>query len=179
MKTTNVIGLIGKKRAGKDTVFRILQEFKGKLQIARIAFADALKEEMAKACQVPVQTIEENKEVFRLGLQWYGTEFRRQLYGDNYWIDRAAEKFSNLRYCDPQPETVVFTDVRFPNEVEFVRSLGGEIWRVNRTAVDNAGDGHASEMAWREVVPDLTLTNNGTFREFAEAVIASYLGHFK
>jgi hypothetical protein len=39
---------------------------------------------------------------------------------------------------------VVVTDVRFPNEVDAIRALGGKVIRINRGSAE-LSDGHASE----------------------------------
>lgn len=122
-----VIGLSGYKQAGKDTVFLALSEYYQ--DVRRLAFADPLKEELAAACGVTKEEIEKEKERYRLGLQWWGTEFRRG-QSPHYWIDQARIQY--LRAIKKRPTAVVFTDCRFPNEVELIKELGGKMWRIER-----------------------------------------------
>jgi len=52
-------------------------------------------------------------------LQWYGTEFRRTFFGQDYWLRRLK------RTIDLSPaDRFVICDVRFPNEVDFIRQMG-------------------------------------------------------
>lgn len=168
-----VLGLIGKKRSGKDTVFAILNE---NPEVYRIAFADALKQELARACDLSVEFLEMHKEAFRLGLQWWGSEFRRGLFTDSYWLDRARDRFNHCLLGNPN--LIVFTDVRFPNEVEFVRHLGGKLWRICRESVETSGDKHASETALDEFIPDRAIHNNGTIEDLDRMVQQAFKEDF-
>lgn len=93
-------------------------------------------------------------------LQLWGTEFRRDS-DPQYWIDRERESL-------PQDGNFVYTDVRFPNEYEMVRSLGGLVFRVERDGVK--GNGHVSESYWPTFAHDGAIQNNGTVAEFHDAV---------
>src|SRR6185369_9164711 len=108
-----VIGISGKKQSGKDTLAKHIANL-STLPVTRLAFADALKEEVAKACGVAVQFVELNKEDFRPMLQWWGTDFRRKFNGDNYWVNKLLLKLNE--YGNDKPEIVVIPDVRFQSE---------------------------------------------------------------
>lgn len=151
-----VIGLSGKKLSGKDTVFMLLKESMINLTIERVAFADALKQEVAELLKVDVATIEQQKSRFRGILQWYGTDWRRA-DDENYWIKRAQEKINALAGTS---DVVVVTDVRFPNEAELVRSNDGLLVRINRQGPST--DTHSSETAMDGYTPDLVIDNTGT-----------------
>lgn len=149
-----IVGVSGRKRTGKDTACERFVEFGSYmgLMVRRFAFADALKEEVAKACGVTVEFIEEHKAEFRPILQWWGTDFRRRFFGDDYWIRRMEQKLEDTECC-----VAIVTDVRFPNEAEAIQAWGGVLLRVNRKAVYD-GDAHASEAAldgwdrWDDVI---------------------------
>jgi len=66
---------------------------------------------------------------------------------------------------------VVIDDVRFPNEAEMIRRLGGELWLVDRPNVVYEGD-HASEGALADVVPDAVINNSGSLEQLREVVAA-------
>lgn len=171
-RSGNIIGLVGTAGAGKDTFFRAL-DLVG-VACHRFAFADALKLEVADLLNVSVNTIEADKPRYRGLLQWWGTEWRRGGWGEEYWLDRLAEQIDGY---DPK-RLAVITDVRFENEVEFVRSRGGNIIRIHR--VETGGDGlthaaiaHASEQTLRGYTADLTVTNPGDdFGAFLPVVAA-------
>jgi len=165
-----LLGLSGRKRSGKDTVCQIITRH---ANAVRLAFADSLKEELAAACGVPVRLIDEQKERFRPGLQWWGTEFRRHDDG-YYWLHKAAQALQNMR---PRADLVVFTDVRYPNEAAFIQENHGFLWRVERPCFVRDGDNHPSETAldafpyWNE-----TIRNDGTLASLETEVLAAMRG---
>jgi len=52
--------------------------------------------------------------------QYWGTEFRRKLFSENYWVDRLAEKIATS-----DADIILIPDTRFKNEVQLVKELGG------------------------------------------------------
>lgn len=136
-----IIGLIGLKQSGKDTVCQFIGEL---APVTRLAFADGIKEEVADALGVPVEFVESNKQKLRGLLQHWGTECRRDLFDRDYWVKQLAAKLPHVR-----TPTVVVTDVRFANEAHVLAGMGARLIRVQR---GNSGpDGHASE-AWADSV---------------------------
>lgn len=162
-----LIGITGFAGAGKDTVGRILTESGFK----RFAFADALRDEVAAAlgagdypmpallsrlaveafCLAPVDEVHAKPTTIRMRalLQEWGTEFRRAQDPD-YWSRLVTEKMAGeVRAC--------ITDVRFPDEAEFVRARGGVVWRVNRPGYGPSA--HASERLSFDA--DYAIDNSG------------------
>ena len=149
-----VIGMSGKMRSGKDwlTDHGILQHGFLPLPLANhfkvsVAAKDALRVDDQT---VPVdikQLWETGKDLaHRTGLQQEGTELGRNVYGEAIWV-RAAEAW--MYYFALKGITkFVITDVRFPNEVEWVRSLGGKVYRVTgRGGATDPTAEHISEKA--------------------------------
>lgn len=134
-----IIGISGKKQAGKDTLCNLLIEW-ADVPSARIAFADALKEEVAKACGVPKAMIDVQKNLYRPILQWWGTEFRR---GQNkqYWVDKAVQRIDEA--VKSGKELVVITDVRFLSEAAILADMGAHLIRISRPS--QVQDNHPSE----------------------------------
>lgn len=62
-------------------------------------------------------------------LQWWGTEYRRNVDPD-YWIKRLTERLE-----EEKPEIALITDMRFPNEFQFVLQYG-ETVKVERLNPD-------------------------------------------
>ena len=150
-----LIGLWGYARAGKDTVGGILVERFG---FTRVAFADTLRM-FALAVNPYVSGVtnghgprrlswwvaekgwegaKEHPEVRRL-LQVIGTEAGRNIIGENVWVDAA---FKSL---DPNG-SYVFTDMRFPNEMQAIKDRGGKTWKIRRPGYGPV-NGHISETA--------------------------------
>lgn len=96
-------------------------------------------------------------------LQYIGTEGFRQSVSDGYWLLVFNKSIDNL-------EKVIVTDMRFPNEREFVKKLGGRVIRVRRPG--KGGNTHASENGLGEDSEyDLVLENNGSIVELHEQVM--------
>ena len=163
-----VIGLAGKKQSGKDTVYEIARKQLPKLRVGRAAFADPLKAEVAHVTQMNVNFIEANKDKLRLLLQAWGADFRRQFYGQDYWVNAMRHV---LRDADQHADVLFITDLRYENEAAFVHELGGVVVRVDR---DNGGDDtHSSETVMDGYDGyDHAIDNSGDKGQLADAVAA-------
>ncbi len=160
-----IFGLAGKKQAGKDTLFSVARDLVDG-QAARVAFGDPLKAEVAKATQMPTAYIEANKAQFRTILQWWGTEFRRHYFGADYWIKQMAEE---VRVMQRVVDVLFITDVRFPNEADWVRSQSGVMVRVERDT--GHSDNHSTETEMDSYKHyDYTIENNASINELAVPV---------
>lgn len=157
-----IIGLSGRKRSGKDTVCEIIQKVCRNAK--RFAFADALKRELSDATKVPIDTIEKEKDRFRMGLQWWGTELRRA-QDEEYWVKQLIQSIRTSD-CD----VAVVTDCRFPNEAETVRSMGGNVIRIERSGP--SGDCHPSETMMDNYQFDYVICNRGTMEDLEHEVCA-------
>lgn len=106
-----------------------------------------------------------NPEVRKL-LQRIGTGARSVL-GDYVWVGAAAHK---MRAALDGGKSVVFTDVRFPNEVSLVRGYGGHIVRITRPGVGPV-NGHISETAIDDIEPDHVIVNDSTEEELQAKLV--------
>ena len=186
-----LIGLIGKKRSGKDSIAAPLIDEYG---YARVAFADPLKRAALKANPIvgPAPTdglgviyrplsefVEElGWEVakdtvpgVRSFLQTLGEAIRDE--DEGFWLRKG------LVPIDARTTPVVVTDCRFPNEADNIRARGGYIIRVIRPGLPSDGDTHTSETALDDYDEDMTLVNDGTLDELQEATreIAAFIAH--
>ena len=100
-------------------------------------------------------------------LQWWGTEFRRRLHDDLYWINKVDDKIEEIKHEVPG---VAIPDTRFRNEAAYVRNMdGGALWKVQRDKpLEDTGrdPNHISEIDldnWSEW--DTTINNNGGLDE--------------
>lgn len=133
-----LIGIAGKKGSGKDEVFRCIKHRFPDSH--REAFADALKDEVCFAMHVTREYLELHKSNFRLILQGWGTDYRRKLHGNDYWI-RAWKR----RVVNSSAEVVVVPDVRFLNEARLIHDSGGYLFKVIRPGYSEGDDTHPSE----------------------------------
>lgn len=161
-----LIGLTGYARSGKDTVANVLVERFG---YERIGFADAIREflfqlnpilhdgyrlsEVVK--QFSWEVAKGRDEVRRL-LQVTGMA-AREMFGEDFWIQQAFKKLDVTK-------KVVFTDVRFTNEAESIKLLGGQVWRIERPGVQ-AINSHLSESSMDNYTPDQLIVNSGSMQD--------------
>lgn len=162
-----ILGISGKKESGKSTVAEIIKSIYADVYWRSkptyiIAFADSLKIEVADACKVTIEDINQEKKIFRIILQWWGTDFRRNLYGDDYWLLKFANTIKSL----PTNSLVIVPDVRFHNEYEMLRKAKAKLWRVVRHNLSGApNDTHKSETELDDFKFDEIIYNNGTLEE--------------
>lgn len=159
-----ILGIAGKKESGKTTLASLIKEAYSDAVI--VNFADALKEEVAKACGITVDFLETHKKDFRPLLQWWGTGFRRKFDGDYYWINRWWERIHSI---SPRPKLVITADVRFKNEADQIRKLKEPVIRINRTM--HREDSHASEIELDDYQFDLVIQNDGTLDDLRRVVL--------
>lgn len=168
-----VVGLIGKKRSGKDTFAQGLIA-RG---ATRFAFADPLKEAALELNPLigpvalpgelaPIRDVRLADAVDRLG--WEGAkeipEVRRTLQQFGIGIRAIDEAFwvrVTLTRAVVHDGPAVITDVRFPNEAKAIADVGGILVRIDRPGLAST-DTHISETALDGYPADLTVTNSGT-----------------
>lgn len=92
-------------------------------------------------------------------LQWWGTEYRRAQQ-PSYWVQRLQAKVQELQAAGISH--VLVTDVRFADEADCIRAMGGQIWRIHRPNLQTQGTGHVSEVTGQEFAPEATITNEST-----------------
>ena len=196
-----IIGTIGFIGCGKGTVADILVEKHG---FVKLSFADAVKDATAAIFGWQRSLLEgdteESREFRETRDEWWsektgkhitprymlqimGTEAGRDVFHKDIWVyalERKMEMYQN----------VVIADVRFPNEIEWMRSKGGFAVRVSRgpdpewyeTAVRANKEQntdlmvdypiHYSEWAWAGQIMDYQLDNNGSI-----SMLEADIGH--
>lgn len=99
-------------------------------------------------------------------LQTLGTEWGRGCIDPNVWTRIWRSK---VRSALAAGHSVVADDLRFHEEYECVRSLGGRIWRVTRPGNRSAAT-HASDSVLCDRRFDAVFVNNGTFEELHRSI---------
>jgi hypothetical protein len=151
-----IIGIAGKMHSGKDTLCDIIRN-ECAVKTVRIAFADALKLEVARATGTTVDYINIHKPQFRTVLQWWGSDFRRKDDVD-YWIKQTWQAIVNL---PDDVQLVIIPDVRFKNEAEAIKKVGGLVFNIKRNT--NMHSTHISECDLNDYTQyDETIDNNST-----------------
>jgi hypothetical protein len=167
-----IIGLSGWAQSGKDSTAELLCLNYG---YERRAFADPMRHALT-IINPRLDSItrvsdyvddygwdiaKKNPEVRRL-LQVIGTDFGRRMLGEDVWVKMTMR---DLRITD----RVVISDVRFPNEAEAIKSLGGTVWRINRHN-HSAVNGHTSEHAMDNYMFNHVIYNDGTLDDLSDEV---------
>lgn len=94
-------------------------------------------------------------------LQTLGTQWGRDCINQNIWLDCMKYRIEK-----EQSYGVVIDDVRFLNEAEMIKDMGGEMWKIIRPSVVNK-ETHVSEGGldnWDGF--DRVIENTGTIQEF-------------
>lgn len=160
------IGISGWARAGKDTIADHMVEQHGYLKMSLASpMKDALyaldpritvNEVQSTSLRIGIdiygwEGIKERSPHIRGLLQRLGTEVGREQWGEDFWVDMALDRI-------PDGAKVVFADVRFPNEANAIKELGGEVWRVERIN-SGAANEHISEHALDDYTFDHKILN--------------------
>lgn len=123
----------------------------------------------------------------RFALQTLGTDWGRRCL-PNVWIDyalrMAAQVLEEDWKYDPEIGThgvktgskgVVISDVRFRNEVDAVKKVGGRVWLITRQGAGLTGKAaqHRSEQEMNEISREsfeYTIANEGTLENLRDTV---------
>jgi len=196
-----IIGICGLIGSGKGTVADVLVD----QGFTKVSFADKLKDGVSTIFGWDRAMLEgdtdesrqwrEQRDDFwsaetemevtpRLVLQLFGTDCLRNGFHDGVWVSLLKKHMLD------NPGNYVIPDVRFRNEQNMIRKLGGEIWRIQRgdipewygcAMLDNttgsdlmeAYDVHPSEYKWIDMNNkfDITLYNEGTIEDLRQLVL--------
>lgn len=192
-----IVGLVGFINSGKGTVANLLST---DYNFTQDSFAASLKDACAAIFDWPRHLLEgdtkesrEWREVPdawwseklgienfspRLALQLIGTDALRNNFNQDLWFLTLANRVRKAN------GNVVVSDVRFPNEIKFIRDNGGVIIRINRGVLPvwyetallaNKGNSlakdvmtktyssaHFSEWAWIGTKEDFEINNDST-----------------
>jgi hypothetical protein len=198
-----IIGICGLIGSGKGTVADILVE----QGFTKVSFADKLKDGVATIFGWDRALLEgdtdesrewrEQADDFwteetgrtitpRIVLQEFGTECMRDGFDNGVWVSLLK------KHMIDNPGNYVVPDVRFRNEQDMIRKLGGKVWQVKRgkdpewftraifdnnnpetSSLMNGFDIHESEYKWIDVNTkfDSILHNNSTLDDLKSLVL--------
>ena len=189
-----IIGICGLIGSGKGTVADILVD----QGFTKVSFADKLKDGVSTIFGWDRAMLEgdtdesrqwrEQRDDFwsnetqmevtpRLVLQLFGTDCMRDGFYDGVWVSLLKKHMLD------NPGNYVVPDVRFENEIEMIRSIGGEVWEVKRgpdpewlVKYEATGvapkDIHSSEWRWIKSAKDEVIVNDGTLNDLNRLVLS-------
>ena len=209
-----IILISGKTQSGKNTVASFIEVLcKDSHKIAPMYYAQALKSMVAKfssyilECKPTLSYLDFEKEevkkrvipyrfntnkcTYRKLLQFFGTEFMRNIFSDTIWVDIVIEDISDcIRYSDI--DMVLITDTRFRNEISRVKKVLGNTCDIITLRVERPKakfkiksfkdlvtvikkvfkfkKEHISETALDKYKFDCVIVNDGTKKELKEKV---------
>jgi len=114
-----------------------------------------------------------NYQTPRYAMQTLGTEWGRDLFGPNFWVNHW------LKAIEGSP-LVVVDDVRYSNEAAAIRGAGGVICHVNRPERSRKPSDHSSEVGIETVLGDYSFTNDRTLDDLfisADVLVEFEKGH--
>lgn len=155
-----IIAFYGPQQAGKSEAAKAVASMPGWV---KLSFADPLYEMLSALLGVEARKLDKSQpaaglcgQTVRRALQTLGTEWGREMIGQNIWLDAMHRRLGRHYLFDG----VVIDDLRFANEYRFLRERGATIVRVNRSGVcAKSLNSHGSEVDWVDFKPDLTVEN--------------------
>ncbi|MCH9742258.1 MAG: hypothetical protein K0U21_03510 [Proteobacteria bacterium] len=154
-----IIGLAGKKQVGKSTLAKTLVGHGFK----EYSFAHPIKLALSAMLNKPYSWFDdqETKELpmpefnnlsARMFMQTLGTEWGRHIIHPDLWLMVAKQ------HLTPEHDWVI-SDIRFENEAQMIRDLGGIVIHIERDNNDSNQDNHASESGVEHKPEDVHFIN--------------------
>ena len=177
-----IVGIMGPKRSGKDTAAKLLVRYH---RFRTCSFASFLKEGCRSFFMLSHdQLYGEQKDV--IDPRWNTTPRRIYQVVGTDMLRKQLKKFipeinmgsDTTIWCRDfrfwldnfkTPQRIVVPDVRFKDEANLIRDLGGIIIQIDRPSVEN-NDSHESEQEYKSIQADVTITNDGTISSLEEKV---------
>jgi hypothetical protein len=200
------VGIVGFIGSGKGTVGDILSKF----NFEKISFASHLKDvtsvmfgwdrKLLEGDTAESRDFREKIDLFwskklnreftpRLALQLMGTEVGRNIFGESLWIHALENKID-------KDENYIVTDVRFQNEIDWIREQKGIIIEIRRgelprwykvASLANTGCQHSTEVMkdigiheseWKWIGGqnvDHVIRNDGSLEDLEQSIISCLL----
>ena len=168
-----IIGILGKKGSGKDTMAEyLIQQY----QFKQFTYAEPLK----KICQELFSLTDDQvncphlKELVderwgkspRTILQQVGTDLFRKHYDENIWVNILKEKIK----LEPKTQNIVVSDIRHQNELDNVTQFENcLIFRIERPNLENT-DTHSTENNIFQYKDIITIKNDSTIENFHKEI---------
>lgn len=176
-----LIGFHGGMGVGKSTAIQALKDFVFPGEVHLVKFAQPLYD-MQEFVYRRISSVHVRPETFikdRKLLQWLGTEWGRDSISTNLWVDIWKAAVTSIQLENPRA-VIVCDDVRFDNEGETLKSMGGHTIKI---VSNRAGDrintqagiaNHKSEAGIRKELLDFVVDNNDTVAAFEERLVACF-----
>lgn len=151
---------------------------------SKVSFAAPLKRGLSEMLGIPMEDIDnpsiKNEPDYKFGrsirymLQTLGTEWGRNLIDDSLWMKLAQE---SIERQFQHGLNVVNTDLRFLNEAEKVKEMGGYVIHILRNdnvngdiSLKTGAQSHASNVTLPTEFIDYTIHNNYSLQMFEDEI---------
>ena len=126
-----LIGFLGHQGVGKNYLAEtILPKILNKKNTVILAMADHFKVDSICKYNLEYDKVFGEKDYYtRKKLQEIGTEEGRCKYGEDIWVNILATWIKTLNKRGT--ERFIITDLRFQNEVDWCKSMGGTVIKIN------------------------------------------------
>jgi len=175
-----IIGFSGGMGVGKSTAIRALQD-KVDSVIYNVKFAQPLYD-MQEFIYNRIESVHQRHESFtkdRKLLQWLGTDWGRDTISKTLWVDIWKAEVASIVERFPEA-IIVCDDVRFDNEAEMLKSMGGVVIKItsahsqNRIDTTSGIKHHSSENGISASFVDCEIENNDTKYQFENKITEVY-----
>ena len=169
-----IIGFAGAKGSGKDTGFKLIDElYPNRFQ--RVAFADPIKNTICQIFGLTVDQLNIVKRINDIAIvdnntnEHYGHLSGRNLVREIGMLMRNYDDQQFNRYVENiiksnRDQDFIITDVRFDNEIELIKRIGGVVIRVDRDCC--LYDNHVTEQQCQN--PDYIIDNNTSIDHYKQ-----------
>lgn len=174
-----IIAFTGDMGVGKSTAIKILSDHLYDKPLTLVKFAQPLYDIQEYAYQ-RIEGAYKRPETFikdRKLLQWLGTEWGRDSLSASLWVDVWKADAEDKLFKGYQ---VACDDVRFDNEAETIKSMGGKIILITSNKTHDRIDtstgikAHPSETGISRHLIDAHVDNNGTYEQFVQKLIETF-----
>lgn len=176
-----IIGFNGNMGVGKSTAIQTLKVFASPVKVHLVKFAQPLYD-MQEFIYSRISSVHTRPSSFtkdRKLLQWLGTDWGRDTISQDLWVSTWKAAVAEIQAKSPGA-IIVCDDVRFDNEAEVLKSMGGYIVKIERPdntlhAQGGVGIvGHKSEAGVGSQFIDFTVRNEGTLQQFESQLLSCF-----
>lgn len=146
---TKLIGFAGRSGSGKDTAaFLVSGLCAPTVRIRKLSFASPIKYGLVELFGFPDVSyfedrvkketvhIEYSNKTPRQLMQWMGSDIFRNQVSDRHWNQIMRRKIETIMK-NHTADLIMVTDVRFPDEVELIKELGGRVFYIDSDQRNN------------------------------------------
>ncbi len=177
MATKQIIGIVGKKGVGKSTVANYICNNRNTKEFT---FSHNMKSFLSTVYHIPIENFIDNNlkevkidklgttprrlmQIFGMAMREFQEKYIPELRINNPWLHNVKEKI--IEDFDQKVDIVIISDIRFPDELDMIKSMGATVIEIIRNVIINDYSNHISETSLGSIDVDFIINNNGTKEE--------------